>query len=162
MDPGDLTALAAALQTTHGARREQRNYAFRARKHDSGERRNAVPNGGRPNASARITVTDYLLALRLRDHLSLPGQAIASLLGIERATVGHSAAHAARYLADTRITPQVQPPPASPPKTPAELLAYAAANGIPLTIPDNRYPMPERFRARKTPITTPRPKHPTK
>jgi hypothetical protein len=162
MDPEDLTALASALQNAHGARREQRNYTVRARKHGTGERRNAAPNDGRPIASARLTVTDYLLALRLRDHLRLPSQAIACLLGIERGTVSHSAANAARYLADARITPQTQPPPTAPPATPAELLAYAAANGIALTIPENRYPMPERFRTRKTHITTPRPKQPTK
>ena len=162
MDPEDLIALASALQTAHGARREQRNYATRARRHGSGERRNAVPNGGRPIASARLTVTDCLPALRLRGHLGLPSRAIASLLGVERGTAGHCARDAARYLADARVIPGVQPPPASPPRTPAELPRYAAAHGIPLTIPENRYPMPERFRTRKTPVTTPRPKPPTK
>jgi hypothetical protein len=150
MDPGDLTALAAALHNLHGARREQRNYAKRARRHGTGERRIAVPNGGKPGAGTRLALTDYLLALRLRDHLALPTQAIACLLGIDRGTVSHCAGDAARYLAAARITPATAPPPASPPTTPAGLLAYAAANGIPLTIPENGQPMPEHFRTRKT------------
>jgi Rhodopirellula transposase DDE domain len=162
MDPGDLTALAAALQTRHSAHREQRNYMTRARKHGTGERRRAISNDGRPNASARLTVTDYLLALRLRDHLGLPAQAIASLLGIDRSTVSHSAADAARYLAAARITPAVQPPPPSPPRTPAGLIAYAAANSIPLTIPENGQPMPERFRTRKPSPPATRSKPPSK
>jgi Rhodopirellula transposase DDE domain len=158
MDPEDLTALAAALHNLHGARREQRNYAKRARRHGTGERRNAVPNGGQPGASTRLTLTDYLLALRLRDHLGLPTQAIACLLGIDRGTVSHCAADAARYLAAARIVPATAPPPPRSPRTPAELLAYAAANSIPLTIPENRQPMPEHFRTRKTqPATRPNP-----
>lgn len=146
----------------HGARREQRNYAKRARNHGTGERRNAAPNGGKPNASSRLTLTDYLLALLIRDHLSLPTQALACLLGIERGTVSHCATDAARYLAEARITLKAQPPRASPPGTPAELLAYAAANGIALTIPENTHPMPEQFRTRKTKVTAPRPNPPTK
>jgi predicted DNA-binding protein (UPF0251 family) len=162
MDPEGLTALAAALESRHGARREQLNYAARSRRHGTGERRNAVPNGGKPNASARLTVTDYLLALRLRDHLGLPAQATACLLGIDRATVSHCAGDAARYLAAARITPAAQPPPPAPPRTPAELLAYAAANGIPLTIPQNGQPMPERFRTRKPGPPTTHSKPPSK
>ena len=162
MGPAALTALAATLENQHGARREQLSYAARARRHGTGERRNAVPGGGKPSASTRLTLTDYLLALRLRDHLNLPTQAIACLLGIDRATVSHCAGDAARYLAAARTAPAAAPPPASPPGTPAELLAYAAANGIPLTIPENGQAMPERFRTRKTRPSTTHPKQATK
>jgi hypothetical protein len=143
-----VTALAQALQVPFGAHREQHNYTTRARRRGSGQRVNAVRNGGGPNASARLTLTDYILALRLRDHLNLPVQVIAILLGIDPGTASHATTLARELLATARITPRAAPPPASIPRTPAGLLAYAAAAGIPLTIPENGHAMPERFRTR--------------
>jgi hypothetical protein len=151
MTTADVNALAAALELPFAAARDQRTRAARARRRGgAGDRVNTVRNGGGPNASTRLGLIDYVIALRLRDHLSLPAQAIACLLGVDRSTVSHCAADAARYLAAARITPAAQPPPPAPPRTAAGLLAYAAANGIPLTIPENGQHMPEQFRTRKT------------
>ena len=144
MDPGGLHALAAALEVPFGARREQRNYARR------GHRRvNAVRNGDGSNGHRRIDLTDHLIAFRLREHLRLPMQAIGVLLGIDPSTVSHAAALTARLLASSGIPqPATAPPPGTLPRTPGELLDYAAAAGITLTIPDNGQTMPEHFRTR--------------
>ena len=144
MDPGGLRALAAALDVPSGARREQRNYAKR------GHRRvNAVRNGDGSNGRRRIDLTDHVLAWRLREHLRLPVQAIGVLLGIGPSTVSHAAALTARLLAGSGIPqPATAPPPDTLPRTPGELLDYAAAAGITLTIPDNGQPMPGHFRTR--------------
>jgi len=146
----DLTALAAALQAQFEARLQLQ---YRTR---SGPRRTAArsktPHGGR-----RLDVTDHLLALRLRRHLNLPLDAIGALLGVSAGTVSRAAALAGQLLAAARITLPGAPPPASLPRTPADLLAHAAANGIPLTIPENGQAMPEHFRPGKsrTPNDTP-------
>jgi hypothetical protein len=144
MDPGGLHALAAALDVPSGARREQRNYAKR------GHRRvNAVRNGDGSNGHRRIDLTDHLIAFRLREHLRLPVQAIGVLLGIDPSTVSHATALTARLLASSGIPqPATAPRPGTLPRTPAELLDYAAAAGITLTIPDNGQPMPGHFRTR--------------
>jgi hypothetical protein len=144
MDPGGLHALAAALDVPSGARREQRNYAKR------GHRRvNAVRNGDGSNGHRRIDLTDHLIAFRLREHLRLPVQAIGVLLGIDPSTVSHATALTARLLASSGIPqPATAPRPGTLPRTPGELLDYAAAAGITLTIPDNGQPMPGHFRTR--------------
>ena len=150
----DLTALAQALEVPFEARLQQRNYTLRR-----GPRVNAVRTS-RPHANRRLGITDHLLALRLRDHLDLPVQAIAALLGADPSTVSHAAALAAGLLAAARITPQAGPPPGNLPRTPAALLAHAAQAGIPLTIPENGQTMPDHFRTRRkratpdTPETT--------
>jgi hypothetical protein len=150
----DLTALAQALEVPFEARLQQRNYTLRR-----GPRVNAVRTS-RPHANRRLGITDHLLALRLRDHLDLPVQAIAALLGADPSTVSHAAALAAGLLAAARITPQASPPPGNLPRTPAALLAHAAQAGIPLTIPENGQTMPDHFRTRRkratpdTPETT--------
>jgi len=144
MDPGDLHALAAALDVPSGARREQRNYARRG-----GRRVNAVKNGDGSNGHRRTDLTDHLIAFRLREHLRLPVQAIGALLGIDPSTVSHATTLTARLLASNGIPqPATAPPPATLPRTPGELLDYAAAAGITLTIPDNGPPMPGHFRTR--------------
>ena len=144
MDPGDLHALAAALDVPSGARREQRNYARRG-----GRRVNAVRNGDGSNGHRRTDLTDHLIAFRLREHLHLPVQAIGALLGIDPSTVSHATTLTARLLASNGIPqPATAPPPATLPRTPGELLDYAAAAGITLTIPDNGPPMPGHFRTR--------------
>ena len=144
MDPGGLHAVAAALEVPSGARREQRNYARR------GHRRvNAVRNGDGSNGHRRIDLTDHLIAFRLREHLRLPVQAIGVLLGIDPSTASHATALTARLLASSGIPqPATAPPPGTLPRTPGELLDYAAAAGITLTIPDNGQTMPEHFRTR--------------
>jgi len=136
--PEAVTALAAALQTPFGARREQLSYAARARRHGSGERRNAAPNGGKPGASTRLTLADYLCAALLKRHLRVPSHVTAALLGIDGSTVRRMTKLTAAILADARTA---LPPPAGPPperriRTLAELRDHAAAHGITLSIPD--------------------------
>jgi DDE family transposase len=143
MDPGGLHALAAALDVPFGASREQHNYTRRGRR-----RVNAIRNGDGSNGRRRIDLTDHLLALRLREHLHLPVQAIGVLLGIDRGTVSHATALTARLLASSGIPQPATAPPGTLPRTPGELLDYAAAAGITLTIPDNGQTMPEHFRTR--------------
>jgi hypothetical protein len=140
----ELDALAAALDVPSGARREQRNHAQRG-----GRRVNAVRNGDGSNGRRRIDLTDHLIALRLREHLHLPAQAIGALLGVHPSTISHATSLTASLLASNRIPqPAPAPPPEPLPRTPRELLDYAAAAGITLTIPGNGYPMPEHFRRR--------------
>ena len=147
----DLTALAAALDIPFEARLAQRNYILRG-----GPRRTAA-RSGRTHGNRRLSITDHLLALRLRDHLNLPVQVIAVLLGIDPGTVPHATALAAGLLARARITLTASPPPDNLPRTPAGLLAYATQAGIPLTIPGNGQAMPDHFitRRRQTTRDTP-------
>jgi len=145
MAPEDVAALAAALEVPFGAHREQRNYSRRGR-----GRVNAVRNGGGPSASSRLALADYVLAVGLRDHLNLPMEAIAVLLGVERTTIGDAIALARRLIAGNGIpVPPAAPPPAVIPRTPAELREHAAAAGITLTIPQNGETMPKHFRTRR-------------
>jgi hypothetical protein len=138
----DVTALAAALHAPFEARLQLK---YRTQ---HGPRTNAVrstaPHGGR-----RLDLTDHLLALRLRDHLDLPVTAVGALLGIHHGTVSRAAALARELLAAARITLPDTPPPGKLPRTPGELLAYAAAAGIPLTLPENRHTMPDHFRTHR-------------
>jgi Rhodopirellula transposase DDE domain len=138
----DITALAAALQPQFEARLQLR-YRTRHGARTSAFRSSA-PHGGR-----RLDVTGHLLALRLREHLGLPLTAVAALLGVDRATAGRAAALAATLLTAARTTLPAAPPPGKLPRTPEELLAYAAAAGIPLTLPENGQPMPGHFRTRR-------------
>jgi hypothetical protein len=142
----DLTALAEALQPQFEARLQLR---LRTR---HGARARAVRDGP-PHGNRRLDAADHLLALRLREHLDLPFAAVAALLGVDRATAGHAAALAAALLTASRTTPPAAPPPGKPPRTPDELLAYAAAAGTPLALPENGHPMPEHFRTRRYPTT---------
>ncbi|MGH3125167.1 MAG: ISAzo13 family transposase, partial [Streptosporangiaceae bacterium] len=73
LDPADLTALAAALQTPFRARREQRRYLRQ------GHARQRA--GGAGGANRKLDLTDHVLAIRLRQHLNLPGAVIGALLG---------------------------------------------------------------------------------
>ena len=144
LDPGDLHALAAALEVPFGAHREQANYSRRGR-----GRVNAIRNGGGSNGKRRIDPTDHVIALRLREHLHLPVKAIGALLGVDGTTAGHATALTARLLASSGIPqPATAPPPGTLPRSPGELLDYAAAAGITLTIPDNGQAMPQHFRTR--------------
>ncbi|MBO0806652.1 MAG: ISAzo13 family transposase, partial [Nocardiopsaceae bacterium] len=155
MPAADLTALAAALQAPFEARL-QLDYRLR-----SGARRRENRSCGR-NASRQLDLTDHLLALRLRDHLGLPHQAIAVLLGVVKSTATRAITLARDLLSAARITLPGEPPPAGRPRTPGELLALAAEAGIPLAIPENGSAMPERFITRRNRVGSTRPKQPTK
>ena len=152
----DLDALAAALEVRFEAALKQRNHLLRG-----GERVNAVRSTA-VHGSRRLGITEHLLALQLRDYLGLPTAAAGVLLGVDRGTVSHATILARELLAAARITLPAGPPPENPPRTPAELLAYAAAAGIPLTIPENRYTMPDVFRTPRTGTPATRPKPPSK
>ncbi len=108
----DLAALAAALDIRFEARLQQRNYLLRG-----GPRVNAV-RASRTHGNRRLGLTGHLLALRLRDHLGLPVQVIAVLLGIDGGTVPHVTAPAEGLLAAARITLQPGPPPETSPAPP--------------------------------------------
>jgi hypothetical protein len=156
MTTADVNTLLTALELPFAARRDQRNRTVRARRRGggSGERRNAVRNGGGPSANARLALADYVLAARLRDHLALPLEAIAVLLGADRTTVGHAITLTREVLAANRIPlPPAAPPPGPAPRTPGELLAHAAAAGITLELPHKGETMPKRFRTRQARIT---------
>jgi len=148
----DLNTLASELEVRFEARLAQRNYLHRGGDRVNAFRTTAV-HGGR-----RLGIIEHLLILQLRDYLHLPTTAVATLLGVDRATVSHAATIARELLAAARTTIPAAPPPQNPPRTPAGLLAYAAAAGIPLTIPENRYPMPEVFRTRQRRHTSDTPK----
>jgi predicted DNA-binding protein (UPF0251 family) len=156
MAAADVTALAADLRAQFEARLQ---LAYRIRH----GHRTRTPRSSAPHGNRRLDVTDHLLALRLRDHLNLPQQAIGALLGIDRSTAGRVLALAGELIAGTRTAlPAAGAPPAAIPSTPAELLGYAATAGIPLTIPENGQQMPAQFKPRKSRTTTTRPKQPTK
>ena len=140
--PQDLAALAEALDGPFEARLAQRNYRLR-----KGPRGNRARAGG-PSANRRLSLTDHLLAYALRRHLKLPGRAVGALLGVSASSANSAAALAAELLAAACLTLPAAPPPEEIPRTPAALLAHARANGIPLTLPENGYTMPEQFRTR--------------
>jgi hypothetical protein len=142
MQPQDLAALAAALDVPFEAGLCQRNYNFR-----KGPRANAARSTA-PHASRKPGITGCLLALALRRHLELPGRAIGTLPGAGQSTANGAVALAGELLTAARLPLPAAPPPDSIPRTPGELLDYAAAAGIPLTIPESRYSMPEHFRTR--------------
>jgi len=142
MQPRDLAALAAALDVPFEARLCQRNYNSR-----NGPRTRAARSTA-PHGNRKLGITGHLLALALRRHLELPGRAIGTLPGVSQSTANAAAALAGDLLAAARLPLPAAPPPGAIPKTRGDLLAYAAANGIPLTIPENGYPMPEHFTTR--------------
>ena len=147
MAAADVSTLAAALEIPYRASLEHKAHLKR------GGRRVSAVRSDSPNGNRRLDVTDHVLALRLRDHLDLPVQVIAVLLGIDQGTVSHLTALAGELLAAASITLPAAPQPAELPRTPAALLAYAATAGIPLTIPENGQTMPERFRTRRSKTT---------
>ena len=142
----DMTALAAALEAPFEARLQLQ---YRTRH----GRRTRAARSGDPHGNRRLDVTGHLLALRLRDHLDLPVKAAGALPGIDPGTVSHATALAGELLAAARITLPDAPLPGKLPRTPDELLAYAAAAGIPLTLPENGQAMPDHFRTRRNRAT---------
>ena len=104
LDPAGLTALAAALHIPFRARREQRRYLRQGR-----ARQRAESAGG--GANRKLDLTDHVLALRLREHLNLPGHLIGTLLGADKTTISHATTLTAALLAASRSRP--------PPRRPA-------------------------------------------
>jgi len=145
-----LTALAAGLQPQFEALLQLQ---YRTR---HGARTRAA--GSSTHGNRRLGVTDYLLALRLRQHLSLPVAAVGALLGTGPGSISHVTALAEELLAGARITLPAGPPLAELPRNPGDLLAYAAAAGIRLTLPENGQTMPDHFRTRRNPATRDTPK----
>ena len=145
MAPQAVDALAAALQVPFGAHREQRNYAVRGRRRGAGERTRAAPRGGAPRAGTRLTLTDYVLALRLRDHLGLPYEVTGALLGVHPSTAGHA----------VRLTrgssppagPRSRPPPR--PRTPACAPSTTCAHTQPHTASRSAPRQQSRHRPRR-------------
>jgi hypothetical protein len=118
--PGEVAALAAALEIPFAARREQRLYQRRR-----GPRRNA--EGAAP--PPKIDLTDHVLATCLRQHLTLPLAVIGALLGADLSTIGQ-----AIKLTRALLGPQhPRTAPAARIRTLDELRGYAATAGI--TIP---------------------------
>jgi hypothetical protein len=156
MDPADLTALAAALEIPYGARREQHNYTVRARRRGTGARIRAVPDGGAPQASAKLTLTDHVLAVRLRDHLHLTTDLTGALLGADRTTISHATSLIRQLLAGSGITlPPPAPPLATRLRTLEDLRDYAQAAGLTLTIPPARPKTPKHTRRKQLQPDTP-------
>jgi hypothetical protein len=148
----NLDAIAAALDAPFEARLQLH---YRIRK---GSRVRAVRSTS-VNAARRLGITDHLLALLIRRHLGLPLGVIGTLLGVDPSTASHAAVLTAELLDTARVTLPDTPPATTIPRSPEQLLAHATANGVPLTIPENRYPMPKRFitRTSKTSVTRPKP-----
>ncbi|HTQ94187.1 MAG TPA: ISAzo13 family transposase [Streptosporangiaceae bacterium] len=156
MDPADVTALAAALQIPCGARREQAAYARRG-----GPRTRALSNGDGSRSDRKLDLTDYVLAVRLRDHLHLTGNLTGTLLGADPTTVSHAISLTRQLLASSGIAlPPAAPPPGTPLRTPSDLRDYAAAAGITLTIPQTRPKTPKYTRRKRAEPAT-RPEQPT-
>ena len=126
MDPADLTALAAALETPYRARREQQRYLRTGRPRQRAE--GAGGHNRKPGLTGRV------LALRLRQHLRLPATVIGALLGADRTTISLATTVTASLLA-TRPQPPAAPPPGIRLRTLDDLRRYAASHGITLTPP---------------------------
>jgi hypothetical protein len=154
MQPHEVTALAATLEIPFEAHLQQR---YRDRR---GGRRGRAIRSDAPHGSRRLGITDHLLALRLRQHLALPVRAIGVLLGVDPGTVSHATTLAGELLGAAKITLPDAPTPANLPRTPAGLLGYAAAAGIPLTLPENGQHMPDHFKPRRSRSTHDTPETP--
>jgi hypothetical protein len=154
LHPADLHALAAALEVPFGARRAHDNHARRGR-----ARVNAIKNGTGSNGRRRIDTLDHVLAVRLRDHLRLPGHLTGALLGVDRTTAGHADVFTRQVLAASGIPlPAAAPPPGIRIRTADDLRAYATAAGITLTIPETASKAPDHEKrkrpgSRDTPAT---------
>jgi hypothetical protein len=129
MDPADLLALASAAESPAAMSREQDRHARRG-----GPRRTAGrTRGSRP----RLDTADLVTAARVIAYLGVPQYILAPLLGVHPTTFGQALRPVTRALA---VIPQppAAPPPGAPPRTADELLGYAAAHGIDLTVRQTR------------------------
>ncbi|HET9968068.1 MAG TPA: ISAzo13 family transposase [Streptosporangiaceae bacterium] len=139
LQPGDLKALAAALEVPFDADREQKYHLRRGRR-----RVNAVRRAG-PHGNLRTDVTGHVLILRLRDHLRLPHKAAAVLFGIHPASVSRAAVLTRRLIDDNAITvPASADPPPGPVRTIDDLREYAAQHGIEMIIPPTGPTVPQK------------------
>jgi hypothetical protein len=131
LQPGDLKALAAALEAPHRAHLDHK--AFLAR----GRRRTSAVRATAPHGLRRTDVTDNLTITRLRDHLRLPCKVIAALYDIDPSSASRNSLTIRKLLAETRVPlpPPACPPPEEPPRTLDELREYAASHGIEITLP---------------------------
>jgi hypothetical protein len=129
LDPAALDALAAALDLPFRVRREQRRHARSGRPRQRAE---GATGGGR---NRKLDLAGHVLALRLRQHLNLPGHVTAALLGADKTTISHAAALTRALLAALPASqhPPAAPPPGIPLRTLDDLRGYAARHGI--TIP---------------------------
>ena len=130
LQPGDLKALAAALEVPFDADREQKYHLRRGRR-----RVNIVRRAG-PHGNLRTDVTGHVLILRLRDHLRLGHKASAVLFGIHPTSVSHAAALTRRLIGENAIpVPASADPLPEPVRTIDELREYAVQRGIEIFIP---------------------------
>jgi hypothetical protein len=131
LQPGDLKALAAALEVPYRAFLDHK--AFLAR----GRRRTSAVRSTAPHGLRRTDVTDNLLITRLRDHLRLPCKVIAALYGIDPSGASRGSLIIRQLLAETAVTlpPPACPPPENPVRTLDELREYAASHGIEINLP---------------------------
>jgi Rhodopirellula transposase DDE domain len=148
MDPRDLDALAAALAVPCGARREHDSYTRRG-----GPRTRGTATADRRHGNRRLDLTGHLLALRLRDHLHLTTDLTGALLGVDRTTISHATTLTRQLIAASGTPlPPAAPPPGTRLRTRDDLLGYATAAGITLTIPQTATRTP-KYTRRKRPET---------
>jgi hypothetical protein len=153
MDPGGVTALAAALEVPFGARREHDSYTRRG-----GPRTRRTTTGDRRHGNRRLDLTGHVLALRLRDHLRLTSEITSALLGVDRTTISHATTLTRQLIAASGIPlPPAAPPPGIRLRTPGDLREYAAAAGITLPVPEIGPKVPKYARRKRSPTAT-RPK----
>ena len=130
IQPGDLKALAAALEVPYRALLD-----YKADLRRGGRRTNAIHSTG-PHGNRRTDVTDHVLILRLRDHLRLTAKATGALFGIHPTTVSHAVTLTRRLITENAIPlPPAAQPPAGPIRTLNDLREYAAQHGIEITSP---------------------------
>jgi hypothetical protein len=130
LQPGDVKALAAALEVPFDADREQKYHLRRGRR-----RVNAIRRAG-PHGNLRTDVTDHVLILRLRDHLCLTAKAAAVLFGIHPTSVSHAVTLTRRLIDENAIpVPAAAGPPPEPIRTIDDLRKYAGQHGIEIFVP---------------------------
>jgi hypothetical protein len=129
--PGDLKALAAALEAPYRAHLDHKAHLARSR------RRNSAVRSTAPHGLRRTDVTDNLTITRLRDHLRLPCTVIAALYGTDPSSASRNSLIIRKLLAETPVPlpPPACPPPETPVRTLEELREYAASHGIEINLP---------------------------
>jgi hypothetical protein len=151
LDPAALDALAAALDLPFRVRREQRRYLRSGRPRQRAE---GAAGGG---SNRKLDLAGHVLALRLRQHLNLPGHVTAALPGADKTTISHAAALTRTLLAALPASqhPPAAPPPGIPLRTLDDLRGYAARHGItiPAAPPEPASPQPGTLQAPGTPQT---------
>jgi Rhodopirellula transposase DDE domain len=150
LDPAALDALAAALEIPFRACREQRRYLRHGRPRQRAE---GATGGG---SNRKLDLTDHVLALRLRQHLNLPGHVTGALLGADKTTISHATSLTRTLLAAQPASqhPPAAQPPGIPLRTLADLRDYAAGHGIIIPAPEQAQTPPhDTLTTRATPQT---------